>query len=170
MIDLLLYWEGLSAPAYARRFRTAALISDFSPVLRRIAVVVARSVETNFDVGGRPPWQPLQASTVADKVRQGFTAPYAILVRSGDLFASATDESSYIIGRQELIAKPDVHYWIYHQTGTAKMPQRVIMNLQRADQRAIGRLFDEFIMDHLERSGLRQRGNVIFVGGGGIGP
>lgn len=169
MIDILLHWEGLSAPAYARRFRTAAYIEDFSPALRRIAVVVARSIETNFDVGGRPPWQPLAASTVADKLRQGYTAPYAILVRSGDLFASATDESSYIIGRHELIAKPDVRYWIYHQTGTVKMPQRIIMNLQRSDQRAIGGIFNEFILDHLERSGLKVRGSKTFVGGGGVG-
>lgn len=165
-IDLQINWEGLGAPAYARRFRQAALIKDFSPALRKIALVIASAIETNFEKEGRPKWTPLAESTIQKKIALGYFSPHAILVATGALWSSATDPSEYVITRDTIIAEPAPIYWIYHQRGTREMPQRIVMNLQRGDQRKIGGIFNEFIKDHLRKNGLRVRGNVTFVGGG----
>lgn len=165
-IDLEVSWIGLDAPAYARRFRGAAKIEDFSPALRKIALVIAAAIETNFDEDGRPKWAPLADETIRSKLARGYFSPYSILVATGALWASATDPSEYRITRTTIVAEPAPEYWVHHQRGTRHMPQRIIMNLQRGDQRRIGGIFNEFIKDHLAANGLRVRGQVTFVGGG----
>lgn len=154
-VQVTVQWAGIDAPTYARRFRQAGRIGTFKPVLRKIAVVIGHAIETNFEMGGRPKWAPLAAETLANKIRLGYTSPQAILVATGDLWASATDSSSYRIGRDYIIAKPEPKYWEYHQAGTVKMPQRVIMNMQRADTRKIGGLFDAYVIEYLRKAGLR---------------
>lgn len=49
------------------------------------------------------------------------------------------------------------------------MPQRVIMNLQRGDQRRVGGIFNAFILEHLANNGLKVRGVTTTVVGGGFG-
>ncbi len=167
-IDLILQWEGVDAPEYARRFRTAAHITNFTPALKKIATLgIAPAVTRNFSEGGRPPWDPLDAKTLRNKIREGYQSPHRILVASGALEQSATNPTNYQIDTHQITAKPGPAYWIFHQTGTSKMPQRVIMNLQIADQRVIGGIFNKFIEAHLAKNGLRVRGQKTIVGGGG---
>lgn len=169
-IELVLFWEGAGADTYARRFRTAAAINDFSPALKDIAVIgIAPAIRRNFDVGGRPKWTPLQEETIKKKMHLGFFSPRKILVASAAMMESATDPAEYRITTHSIIAKPGPSYWIHHQRGTPNMPQRVIMNLQVADQRKIGGIFDKFIADHLAKHGLRVKGQNTIVGGGGVG-
>lgn len=168
MIDLTIQWVGVDAPSYARRFRTAASIDDFSDVLKDIAYFgIAPAVQANFQNQGRPKWAPLAESTLETKVARGYFAPYRILVATGALMEDAADPENYNWGRKSIIARPSIDYWIYHQEGTPNMPQRVIMNLQRADQRKIGGMFDRFIREHLAKHGLRVHGQRTVVGGGG---
>lgn len=55
--------DGASAPL--REF--AARVEDTEPLMRAIGTLVEESVEENFEVGGRPRWKPLAASTVKAK-------------------------------------------------------------------------------------------------------
>jgi len=170
-IDLVIQWEGVGAPSYARRFRTAASINDFSPVLRQIAVLaIAPAIMRNFEEGGRPKWEPLQQQTIERKMRQGFHSPQRILVASGAMMDSATNAANYTISPLHIEATPGPRYWIFHQGGIpGRLPQRVMMNLQVGDQRKVGGLFDKFIADHLARHGLKVRGVVTNVGTPGDG-
>jgi len=168
-IDLTIEWIGVGAPSYARRFRRAAVIPTFAPVLKEIAVLaIAPAIEKNFAAGGRPKWAPLAEETIKSKMRKGFQSPGRILVASGAMLESATNPGNYVITNDSIIAEPGVPYWSYHQTGTSKMPQRVLMNLQVADQRKIGGLFDRFILAHLAKHGLGPRGVHTSVVGGGF--
>lgn len=167
-IDLVLTWDGLDAAAYSRRFRTAAAIDTFYPVLKEIgAVGIAPAIRRNFEEGGRPKWAPLAEATILKKMRLNFFSPTKILVASDALMASATDPGNYVVTSHTIVAEPGPNYWTFHQSGTSKMPQRVIMNLQIADQRKIGGLFDKYIKAHLQRHGLKVMGVVTEVGGGG---
>lgn len=167
-IDLILRWQGVPAPEYSRRFRTAAHIADFSPVLKDIAVLgIAPAVTRNFEEGGRPKWTPLSDATIRNKMRRGLRTAKTILVSSGVMRDTATDPTTYRIDNRSIVATPGPHYWIHHQTGTSKMPQRVLMNLQVADQRIIGGLFNKFIAEHMAANGLSVRGQHNVIGGGG---
>lgn len=167
-IDLILQWEGVPAPEYSRRFRTAAHIVDFSPALRKIAKFgIAPAIARNFSEGGRPRWAPLSEATVLNKMRRGLLTATRILVASGVMEDTATNPADYRIDTHSIVAKPGPDYWIHHQTGTPRMPQRVIMNLQIADQRIIGGIFNKFIEEHMAANGLRVRGQKTVVGGGG---
>lgn len=167
-IELIIQWQGLDAPSYARRFRTAADIRDFSPVLREIAYKgIAPAIRANFEASGRPKWAPLSEETLKSKVRKGYVAPQRILVATGALMENASDPAGYVIGPDFIRATPDLtDYWIFHQRGTTKMPQRVIMNLQRGDQRRIGGMFNNFIKEELAKHGLKTTGTSTIVGGG----
>lgn len=72
----------------AKAMDTLALdISSFKePITKSIKGVMIPSFRENFDVGGRPPWEPLAEYTI--KLR-GYDA-WPILVRSGKLKADAT--------------------------------------------------------------------------------
>ena len=100
-------------------------------------------------------------------MRQGLFNAGRILVSSGALEASATNPTEYRIDSHSIVATPGPSYWIFHQAGTRDMPQRVIMNLQIADQRIIGGIFNKFIADHLAANGVKVRGQKTVVGGGG---
>ncbi len=166
-IDLILRWEGVPAAEYSRRFRTAAHIADFSPALREIAIKgIAPAIARNFAEGGRPKWTPLSKATILNKMRRGLLTANTILVSSGVMERTATDPTTYRIDNRSIVANPGPDYWIHHQTGTPRMPQRVIMNLQIADQRIIGGIFNKFIAEHLAKNGLKVRGQHTVVGGG----
>jgi phage gpG-like protein len=166
-VDVTIEWVGVGAPSYARRFRRAAVIEDFSPALRDIAVMaIAPAIMQNFASGGRPKWDPLTQETVEKKMRLGYFSPTRILVATGAMMDSATNPGNYQITNNTIIAEPGPPYWMFHQQGTRHMPQRVIMNLQIADQRKIGTIFNKFILDHLDKYGIGPRGVHSGVTGG----
>lgn len=76
----------------------------------------------------RDPWPPLAQSTVDQKFRQGW--PLDPLIRTGDLVRSLTHRPlaiEHITGR-EVRAGTDVSYARFHQTGTRRMPQRILFS------------------------------------------
>lgn len=169
-IELILEWEGVGAPSYARRFRTAAAIDNFYPALQEIATLaIAPAIQRNFDEGGRPKWAPLSAETIRAKIGAGYFSPHRVLVATGAMMESAVNPGNYIVTEDTIVAEPGPFYWIYHQQGTQKMPQRVIMNLQLGDQRKIGGIFDRFIAQQLAKTGLKVYGQTTTVVGGGVG-
>jgi len=169
-VALNITWEGRSASDFARVFDAAASIQDFRPALEEIAEeVIAPSVKENFDSGGRPDWAPLAESTVARKSRAGYSSPSAILIATGAMRAAASDPNQYRVTKDELRAAPwSIPYWVYHQSGTPNMPQRVIMMLQVADRTKVFRIFANYIRQFLIFDP-RQAGARAFSGGPSLG-
>lgn len=84
--------------------RLQAAVTDFRPVMRDIAGVLADSVEENFAREGRPVWAPLSPVTVAK--RGGDAHP--ILQQSGQLAASIVtehDSTSATVGTNKIYAR-----------------------------------------------------------------
>ena len=142
-VEVSFSWIGRDPADFARVYRTAANIKNFKPVLKKIgAEVIAPSIAANFGAGGRPSWARLADSTKMKKAALGQSSK--ILVASGAMKRTAIDSSKYKVSRNSLTAKPGPRYWKYHQTGTPKMPQRVIMMLQAKDRTAINKQFANY--------------------------
>lgn len=87
------------------------------PLTRAVKRVMIPSIRKNFDVGGRPPWEPLAEATI--KLR-GYSA-WPILVRSGKLRKGATQLNIWDIGLTSATVRklPDnIWYGAVHQAGT----------------------------------------------------
>ena len=66
---------------------------DMSPVMRKIAGIMADAVEENFEKEGRPErWPPLAPSTMKQREKQGHW-PGKMLQRTGSLASSVSSES-----------------------------------------------------------------------------
>lgn len=88
---------------------------DFRPLMGEIAAFLLDRVEENFAQEGRPKWEPLKASTIEQREREG-KWPGKILQRSGSLassFSTAHDEKSATVGSNKVYAKT-------HQLGAKK--------------------------------------------------
>ena len=170
-VAITIGWIGRSAADFARVFDVAASFDDFSPVLKDIGEqVVSPSVSENFETGGRPRWAPLAPSTIARKEAAGAMEPGRILVHTGRMREAATNADRYTVNKSMLKAYPKRGpYWVYHQKGGPRLPQRVIMMLQLADRTKINTMFANFVRTKMvfdpRVAGARQ-----FTGGGvGLG-
>lgn len=122
------------------------------PLQRSIQEVLAPSIRTNFDVGGRPPWKPLVAETIAQK--GGDTDP---LVRSGTLKSVASTLSIWHIGGGYLGDEGQAFvsdlgrafYGEYHQRGTPDNmpPKREFLAIQAQDMDQIEEIFADWLED-----------------------
>lgn len=111
-------------------------IKDWVPVWEAFSAYHRRSLLRNFASEGRPDrWSPLAASTIKDRLRQGFGAG-PILERTGALqrgFRFTWRAKSYQV-------RNVVPYFQYHQDGTSKMPRRPMIVLLAQDKAAFTRL------------------------------
>jgi phage virion morphogenesis protein len=85
---------------------------DQTPVMRRVAGIMAHSVEENFASEGRPKWAALQPATIKAREKKG-NWPGKILQQRGDLAASIHDEydhNSAVVGTNK-------RYAAIHQLG-----------------------------------------------------
>lgn len=124
-------------------------LSDTQPLMREIAEVAKTSVETNFEVGGRPVWKPLAASTIQAK---GHSKPLLASNVLRNIVTKVTD-TSVTIGVQP--AAKD-YAAIQHLGGKAgrgqkvTIPARPFMLLQSEDIDEIERLVDEWVSKPLK--------------------
>ncbi len=160
-VSLHISWEGRSAADFSRVYAAAASIDTFRPVLAAIgSEVIAPSVSQNFAAGGRPRWADLSEATIAAKRARGNANPTKVLVASGAMAKAAANSAGYKVTKDELRAAPfGIDYWVYHQSGTTNMPQRVIMMLQAADRTAIFAMFAAYMR------GFMDLGSRQFTGG-----
>ncbi len=109
------------------------------PLEESVDQVLAPSISLNFDVEGRPSWEPLAPSTVAAK------GSNAILIASGEMATWAEDPGSWDISSTEaaLVGGPD--YAVYHQEGTSKMPARPFAVVQPDDMDDIENIFWDWL-------------------------
>jgi phage virion morphogenesis protein len=81
-------------------------LEDRRELMGRLAGIMHRAVEDNFQDGGRPKWQGLHPGTIASRTKSG-TWPGQILVRSGQLAASVQaqwDNDQAVVGTNKAYA------------------------------------------------------------------
>jgi phage gpG-like protein len=118
------------------------------PLKRSIQQVMAPSFQKNFDVGGRPAWEPLHPATIAAK---GHSKP---LVRSGTLRSVAGQLNIWTIqgqqGRAFVSRLPDrAWYGAIHQEGSERTPTRPFLVVQEEDGRKIDNVFDKWLRERV---------------------
>lgn len=86
-------------------------------IVREVAIP---AMATNFEVGGRPPWEPLSDATIDIR---GSADP---LVRTGRLFSGSQALSNWNITDSEATMEgvAGADYGAYHQDGTRRMVAR----------------------------------------------
>jgi phage gpG-like protein len=146
-------WDPLPTIVAAEYDTLGGLVKSFEePLKRSVREVMAPSLGTNFNVGGRPSWQPLANTTVLIK-GGGRT-----LIRTGALAGSAADPSIWDISSdQAAINSVPQDYGLMHQTGTRRMPAREWAVIQDEDAVKVEEVFDEWLLEEIEaaiRTGL----------------
>jgi phage gpG-like protein len=98
-----------------------AKVESFEDPLRKaIKEVVIPSIQTNFDVGGRPKWPPLSDGTIEIRGRLGAGISSSILVLTGALKKTMGEEGIWNVTSDtaELPGfPPNVWYGIIHNSG-----------------------------------------------------
>lgn len=147
----------LSPPGWVMAADFATLGLDIrshrEPLKRAVQGVLAGSFRYNFDVGGRPGWEPLAESTVQIKHDLGY--PPDILVRTGKLKRVAGQLNIWTITREEAYVTqlPGAEYGEFHQSGTKHMPAREFMVIQPSDEVEIEQVFETWLLQRFGRRG-----------------
>jgi phage gpG-like protein len=111
------------------------LLAGMRPAWTRIGAEAVRSIHTNFEVGGRPPWTPLSPQTIAEK---GHSRP---LIRSGRLMESTT----YRLTGMGVELENPTPYGPLHQEGRGRVPARPWFVLQPEDELNFTAILDSHI-------------------------
>jgi hypothetical protein len=109
-------------------------VQNLSPAWDALLTWWAARNVTHFRNKGKrwkTPWKPLAPSTLAEKVRMGYSPDP--LLRSGDLRKSLTLRPLGIerIYPHEVTAGTAVRYAHFHQDGTKRMPARKLINARQ---------------------------------------
>lgn len=105
--------------------------ADVTPAWEAFASWFAEQERIQFFNAGirwRAPWEPLAASTLAQKRRRGF--PPDILVRTGALQRSLSIRPFSIerITPRTMSVGTRISYAHFHQSGTRRMPSRILLS------------------------------------------
>ena len=120
------------------------MAGDRAGFLRSAGVnVVFPAMRDNILLGGRPPFAPLAASTIARKRAKGQFGP--ILVATGKMLESLNPGADGNVMDIDGAAGTgefgtDIPYAHWHQEGTTKMPRRPFAVLQEKDVEALTEL------------------------------
>lgn len=110
-----------------------------SPLQQIVDEVMAPSIATNFEVGGRPGWEPLSPATIK-------TGGGQILVRTGALAGAASSPGSWSVGDDAAqLDGVGIDYAYFHQYGTSKMPAREWAVIQPEDEARMEELFGDWV-------------------------
>jgi phage gpG-like protein len=120
--------------------RLKAKARDASPAFDEAADLALRSVDKNFEVGGRPAWTPHAPATLRQMI-----GPRRLLIESGAL----RDSMKKKVGATSASVFPTDKKAAWHQFGTEvhgkpHIPPRPFLLLQAEDVPAIGDRFEEF--------------------------
>jgi phage gpG-like protein len=122
-------------------------VSDLSPVFKDFGTYMLRSIDRNFAAQGRPRrWQALAASTVRQRLAQGYGAA-PILQRTRKLRTSFkvkyTKTTMSITNTAR--SKRGFPYFQVHQDGGKRIPQRVMVTLLQQDRTQFTKLYRKHI-------------------------
>jgi phage gpG-like protein len=111
-------------------------------VIREVAIP---AMATNFEVGGRPPWEPLTADTIDIR---GSAEP---LVRTGRLYSGSQAMGNWSISDSEasMAGAVGADYGKYHQDGTKRMVARPWATLAPEDEDKSEEVMVEWIGEQL---------------------
>jgi len=112
---------------------------NMKPVMDAWGKYMLESIDRNFKAQGRPKWTRLAPATIADRKRKGFGSG-PILQRTKKLRKSFRHVSTAV--NMKIYG---IDYGIYHQKGGAKIPQRIIVNLQAKDRAELTKLINRWI-------------------------
>ncbi|MCP4990886.1 MAG: hypothetical protein GY928_34045 [Colwellia sp.] len=123
---------------------------DMTPAMRKIGLYLMGSIRRNFKAEGRPQrWKPLANATIQDRLRKGFGSG-PILQRTGALMNSLTKPGAkgqiFSARKRSLQLSSRIPYFPYHQRGTSKIPQRVMLDFQKQDRSQISRIINRYIL------------------------
>jgi phage gpG-like protein len=149
---LMFDWTpGLSVVSAAMFDLAVDIRSVREPLERSVRQVAAPSIGTNFDVGGRPAWEPDLPQTVDRKTGE------SILVETGALQGRASQVGVWNIdgqsGEANLSAGAFPNYGIINQNGWRSGPARPWAVLQDEDQDAIADVFDRWVAERVAKAG-----------------
>lgn len=99
-------------------------LNDLSPLMQRVAGIMADAVEENFEQQGRPRWKPLKDSTIRQRRRQGYW-PGKILQQTGRLASSIESRYDKTSARVQ-VGGSDFPYAAIHQFGGMAGPGRTV--------------------------------------------
>jgi phage gpG-like protein len=121
-------------------------ISKFDDPLRDcIEKVMAPSIRTNFDVGGRPPWEPDEPQTNIHRALKGERGGGPLVV-TGALRGAASSVGAWSFSTESAeLTSTEVPYGIFHQEGTATIPARPWGVVQPEDEDAMAEVFASWI-------------------------
>lgn len=149
-----LKFEPSIAVAAGRIDRMQGAIDSFrEPLKRAVKEIIAPSIRKNFDVGGRPSWEPLTEFTIQRRAEDGYGAG-PILERTGRLRHQASQPSiwRYTDTSAAILDLPSsIWYGKLHQSGFTdslrgtEVPARPFIMLQDEDIRGVEKLFAEWI-------------------------
>lgn len=130
------------AAAFGAMSDAVRLFSD--PLKKAITDVVAPSISTNFQVGGRPPWQPLDPDTKG--------SGRGILIRTGLLASRAGQLEEWDISDDtaQMGVSAEIFYGGIHEEGSEKIPQREWALFQPEDVDKIEDIFDTWLGNVVE--------------------
>lgn len=119
------------------------------PLQRAVREVLSPSFQTNFSVGGRPSWEPLDQDTMVRNRRSGQP-----LVKTGRLQRVAGQMNIWSFSTEEawISDLPGAEYGVFHQLG-AGVPERPWAVMQPEDEAAIEEVFAQWIDELLDRYG-----------------
>lgn len=104
-------------------FLAAERMEDMRRPMEESVDDLAKEIEMNFEVQGRPPWEALAESTVAIRGNEG-----PILDDSGELRGAVTQRDAWIInvgrGEADAFLSDPTQYGGFHIEGTSTMPAR----------------------------------------------
>lgn len=122
---------------------------NLQPVFERFGQYMLQgSLMRNFAAEGRPErWAPLSPEYARRKAIRYPGAP--ILVATGAMRAGFT----YTATPQTLKIDNAMFYWWFHQVGTTRMPQRVIVLLQAADRALLTRWIRDYLLSRTAQWG-----------------
>lgn len=108
------------------------------PLMRAIKTVMIPSFRQNFDVEGRPSWEPMAEATEMLREREGTSGP--LLNRSGKLKRVAQQQNIWTVTRESASIRDlpqKVWYGKVQQDGMGGMGRRIKQEMAKAQKRGI---------------------------------
>lgn len=132
------------------------------PLRRSVKQVLSPSIRTNFEVGGRPTWEPLAQATQERKVMENARS-FMPLIRTGSLQRVAGQLNLWTITREAASIEQlpqRVWYGAVHQSGDegSNIPARPWAVIQEEDMNEVEEIFFLWIEERLAAHGFRPGG------------
>jgi phage virion morphogenesis protein len=125
------------------------------PLTRAVKQVMIPSIQQNFNVGGRPAWQPVSDATDQIKFAGGFNG--GPLIRTGTLKRNMGYQSMWTIDKSQAAIQdlPErIAYGSVHQAGSSSgsgrgsnIPARPFATIQDADEERIEDVFATWLAE-----------------------